>query len=175
GEAVRVEGPQRVRLLPGAADLDRDSGDGADGEGASTAGVAVKLREDEAGEADGAVELLRGVHRLLARHGVGDEQDLRGLKRLPEVRQLLQVFRVQLDVADRVHEYRGRAAALRFLQRRLADVRGAGLPAGGVHGDAELLAQGDQLFHGGHALGVGRHHEGVLPLGAQVEGRTAGG
>src|SRR3970282_333640 len=149
GEAVRVEGPQRVRLLTGADELDGNAGDGADGEGASTAGVAVKLREDEAGEAYGAVELLRGVHRLLARHGVGDEQDLRGLQRLPEVRQLLQPLRDQLDVADRVHQHRGRAAALRFLERRLADVRGAGLPAGGVYGDAELLAQGDHLFHGG--------------------------
>ena len=48
GEAVGVEDLERVGLLAGAHELDREAGDRADREGRAAAGVAVDLRQDQA-------------------------------------------------------------------------------------------------------------------------------
>ena len=50
GEALRVEGLQSIGALTGADELDRQAGDGADRERRATAGVAVELGQDEAGD-----------------------------------------------------------------------------------------------------------------------------
>ena len=75
-DAVGMEGLEGVRLFAGADELDGLAGDVADGERRTAAGVAVHLGEDDAGEAEALVKVLRGVDGILAGHGVGDEEDL---------------------------------------------------------------------------------------------------
>ena len=50
------------------------------GERGPAAGVAVELGEHDPGHADAAVELLRAADGVLPGHGVGDIQDLAGLR-----------------------------------------------------------------------------------------------
>ena len=71
-----MEGLEGVRLFAGADELDGLAGDVANGERRAAAGVAVHLGEDDAGEAEALVEVLRRVDGVLAGHGVGDEEDL---------------------------------------------------------------------------------------------------
>ena len=76
GQAVGVEDLERVGLLAGAQELDRDAGDGRDRERRAAAGVAVDLGEDQAGDRDGRGERLGDADGLLAGHRVDDEQRL---------------------------------------------------------------------------------------------------
>ena len=77
GEAVGVEHLERVGLLAGAEELDRDAGDRADRQGRAAAGVAVDLGQHQAGDARPRPRSLRDGDRLLADHRVDDEQRLR--------------------------------------------------------------------------------------------------
>ena len=75
-DAVGMEGLEGVGLFAHADELDGLAGDVADGERRAAAGVAVHFGEDDAGEAEAGVEVLRGVDGVLAGHGVGDEENL---------------------------------------------------------------------------------------------------
>ena len=81
GEAVGVEDLERVGLLAGAQELDRDAGDRADRERRAAAGVAVDLGEDQAGHGHRGGERLGDRDGLLAGHRVDDEQRLDRLDR----------------------------------------------------------------------------------------------
>ena len=94
GHAARVEFEKLVELLALAGVFDRLAGDGAHRERRAAAGVAVELGEDDAGDADGVVEVLGDGNRLLAGGGVGDEQ---GFLRVDEGVQALEF----LDEASR--------------------------------------------------------------------------
>ncbi len=84
-----MERLQGVELLARADELDRHAGDGADGERRAAAGIAVHLGQDQPAGPDPLVERLRDAHRLLAGHGVGDEQDLGRSHAVSDVDQLL--------------------------------------------------------------------------------------
>ena len=58
-DAVGMEGLEGVGLFADADELDGLAGDVADGERRAAAGVAVHLGEDDAGEAEARVEVLR--------------------------------------------------------------------------------------------------------------------
>ncbi len=92
-DAVGMEGLERVVFFTDADELDRLPGNLADRKRRATAGVAVHLGEDHAGERELLVELVGGVHRVLAGHGIGDEQDFlriqQALERLHLVHQLV--------------------------------------------------------------------------------------
>ena len=76
GEPLGAELLELVERLAHAEELDGLAGDLLDGERRAAAGVAVELREDEAVEREAPVELGRGLHRVLADHRVGDEEDV---------------------------------------------------------------------------------------------------
>ena len=76
GQPLGAELLELVERLAHAEELDGLAGDLLDGERRAAAGVAVELGEDEAVEAEAPVELGRGAHRVLADHGVADQQDV---------------------------------------------------------------------------------------------------
>ena len=76
GQPVGMEQLERVGLLAGAEELDRQAGHGADGQRGAAAGVAVDLGQDEPGQRHGAVERLGDRDRLLAGHRVDHEERL---------------------------------------------------------------------------------------------------
>ena len=55
------------------------AGDFLDRQRRAAAGIAVELGEDEAVDLEAPVELGGGLHRVLADHRVGDEEDVVGL------------------------------------------------------------------------------------------------
>ncbi len=76
-DAVGMEGLEGVGLFAYADELDGLAGDVANGERCAAACIAVHLGEDDAGEAEARMKILRGVDGVLAGHGVGDEQESR--------------------------------------------------------------------------------------------------
>ena len=85
------------------------------------------LREDDAGDADAAVELLGALHRVLAGHGVGHVEDLAGLGQRLQLLQLGHQLVVDVQAARGVHEQEVVADGARLGEGRLA-----GSPAGSV-------------------------------------------
>ena len=81
-DAVGIERLKRVVFLAQPHELHGRPSDFADGERRPAARVAVELGEHNSGEAEPAVEFAGGAHRVLADHGVGDEQDFGGLQLL---------------------------------------------------------------------------------------------
>ena len=71
-----MEDIQCIHLLAHPDELDRLIDDGTDGEGSTTAGVPVKLGEDDAVEVKTLVEGLSRIHSILTRHRVNDEERL---------------------------------------------------------------------------------------------------
>ena len=74
GHAVGVEEVEVGQPLARAGEGDRLADDPLDGEGGAAAGVAVELGEDDGVEREGLVEGLGGRHRVLADHGVDDQE-----------------------------------------------------------------------------------------------------
>ncbi len=76
GDAAGVEDVERVDLLAGAEELDRQAGDRAHGERRAAAAVAVGAGQHQAGQRQALVEGLGGAHRVLAGQAVGHQQGL---------------------------------------------------------------------------------------------------
>ena len=91
--------------------------------------VAVHLGEDDAGEAEALVKILRGVDGVLAGHGVGDEEDLLRVEQLFELLHLGHQLFVDVQAAGGVDDERVAAHdegfAAGFCGQAL-DERGAG-------------------------------------------------
>ena len=102
GEPLRPELLELVERLAHAEELDGLARDLLDGERRAAARVAVELREDEAVEGEPPVELGRGLHRVLADHRVGDEEDVLGDDRLLDVLELLHELLVDGEAAGGV-------------------------------------------------------------------------
>ena len=81
GDAVGMERLERVELLADADQLDRPAGDRAHRQRRAAARIAVDPGQHDAGDAGALVEGLGDVDRVLAGHGVGDEQRLLRLGR----------------------------------------------------------------------------------------------
>ena len=77
--ALRIKTLERIIFFAQAYELHRRAGNLADRKRRATARVAIELREDDARQSQAFVEFSRRAHRVLADHGVGNEQNLRGL------------------------------------------------------------------------------------------------
>ena len=144
GHAVGVELLEVVELLAGGGEHDRPADHLLHRQGGAAAGVAVDLGEDHAVEAEGLVERLGGGDRVLAGHGVDDEERVVRARRprrsaapRPSARRRWQPAG-GVDDQDVAAEADGLREALlghRHRIGRLAEDRHAGLLAE----DAELL------------------------------------
>jgi hypothetical protein len=170
-------GPELLELverLAHAEELDGLAGDLLDGERGAAAGVAVELRQDEAVEGEAPVELGRGAHRVLADHGVGDEEDVLRLDRLLDLLELDHELLVDREAAGGVVDDRGGLLLLRRLERLAAHL-GRGDPGGVEHRHAELLAEDLELLDRGGAVHVGGDEERPLPLAQELVRDLPGG
>ena len=118
GHALGMELLERIGLLADADVLDRLLRHAVDGERRAAARVAVHLGEDDAGDVEPRVEALRDLHRVLAGHAVGDEQDLVRLDRRLEALELGHHRVVDLQAAGGIDEHhaiaRARATSMPF-------------------------------------------------------------
>ena len=74
GDAVGMEGFQRVQLFAGAQEFDRRAGDAAHGKRRAAAGIAIDAGQDDARQMQPVVEVLGDIDRVLAGEAVGDQQ-----------------------------------------------------------------------------------------------------
>ena len=102
GEAFGIEWLESVHLLACAREFDGAFGDFTHRECGAAAGVAVELSEDDAGDLEGVVEVSGNANGLLAGGGVGDEEDLAGLKEGLEVLDFLDEGLVDLLAAGSI-------------------------------------------------------------------------
>ena len=141
---------------------------------APPAGVAVDLREDDAGERQGLGEGFGGGESVLAGHGVEDEQHLVGLDRLMDPGDLRHHLLVDAQPPGGVddHDVGGPFAALEAVA---GDLDRVGLPRLAVEPDARLAGEHLELADGRRALEVGSHQQHLAPLllemGAELGGQ----
>ena len=146
------------QLLPHAGELDRLAGDGGGGERRAAPGVAVELRDDDAGERNGLGEGLRRDQGVLAGHGVEDEQDLMRLGDGVDPRHLVHHLGIDVQPAGGVEDDDIRVPPA-LLQRPLDNGHRIRLAHLGV----------------GRALQVGRHEQRPLALATKQGGELGGG
>ncbi len=131
-DAVGMEWLEGVRLFADADELDGLAGDVANGERRAAACIAVHLGEDDAGEAEALVEVRGRVDRVLAGHGVGDEENLAGVEQLFQPLHLAHQLFVDVQAAGGIDDERvaahvaGLAAGL--LARRSTSAEPAASP-----------------------------------------------
>ena len=104
GQAVGVEQVEVLELLAGRREGDRAADDLLDRERGAAAGVAVELGEDDAVELEGLVERLGGRDRVLAGHGVDDEERVVGRHGLADAADLVHHLGVDGEAAGGVDD-----------------------------------------------------------------------
>ena len=152
--AVGMEVLERVRLLTDADVLDRLLEHAVDRERRTAARIAIHLREDDAGDVEPRVEALGDLDRVLARHAVGDEEDLVGPDGGLEPLQLAHHLVVDLQPARGIHEHDAIARAARLIDAVARDLHHVLMPALGVHRDVELLTERLELVDRGWPVDV---------------------
>ena len=164
GDAFGLEGLDRVHLLAKADKADRLAGDGAHGQGRAAATVTVHPGEDDAGDADLAVEFGGDVHRVLAGQAVDDQKRLARGDGIADRLHLVHQDFVDVQASGSVEHVDVIAAERRLLFGAPGDLhRGFALDDGqGI--DADLGAEDGKLFHRGGTVGVERRHQDALAV-----------
>ena len=176
GDALGVKGLDRVHLFAKADKADRLAGDSAHRQGRTAATVAVHPGQDDARDADLAVEFSGDVDGVLTSEAVNHQQRFAWLGDVADGLNLVHQDFVDVQTSGGIQEDDVIAAkvglglgALGDLHRRLALDDGEAV-------DADLGAQDRQLLHRRGAVGVQRGEKHALavlflqPLG-QLGGR----
>ena len=174
---VGVEDVEVLELLAVGREHDRLPGHLAHRQRRTTAGVAVELGEDDAGEADAVAERLGGVDGVLADHRVDDEQHFLRIHRGADVRGLLHHLRVDAQPAGGVDEHHVVLLAPGELDRVARDLDRVADPVarlGRVGRHAGALADHLQLVHRVRALQVAGDEQRRVALLAQPARELAG-
>ena len=183
-----MENVEVLELLARRREHDGLAGDLADRQGGATAGVAVELGQDDAGEVDAIAERLGGDDGVLADHGVDDEEDLVGVDGVADVGGLLHQDLVDAQATGGIDDDHVVLVDAGMLDAAARDVDG--ITVAGAHlvlvrvdggarvrreaGDARLLRDDLQLLHRAGALEVTGHQDGGVPLPGEVLRQLAG-
>ena len=165
-----MERLDRVRLLPDADELDRLPGHRPDRDRGPAAGIAVQLREDEAGNAQPPRELGGDGDRVLTGHRVQDQQDLLRLQRRLHARHLLHHRLVDVEAAGRVQDHDVVTILRGVLHGRARDSHRVLLVAQGEDGRLDLLPHHLKLLDGARAIDVAGGQQRAPALLAQQVG-----
>ena len=165
-----MEDLERVGLLAGAEELDRDAGHGRDAERGAAAGIAIDLGQDEPGHGHRRDEGLRDADGLLAGHGIDDEERLDRLDGRVHGRDLLHEGLVDAEPPGGVEDHDIADLALGGLDALTGDVGDAGADRGTVDRDVELLAERLELIGGGRTVRVRGHEQRPAALLDDVAG-----
>ncbi len=173
-----VKFTELIEFFPFADVFDRLASDGAHGEGGTATGIAIELGEDDAGEADGVIEVGGHGNGLLAGGGVGDEKGFFRCEKGVQFFELGDEVVVELLATSGVEDDDAVVLGLCPSQRVLGDFDEVGLGGGrGVAGDFRLFCQKCELFDGGGAVEVDRDQHGAATFFFQAIGefRRGGG
>ena len=163
-DAVGMERLEIVERLAAADERDRHADDRDHGQRRAATRVAVHLRQHDAAHADARVELAGALDRVLPGHRVGDEQQVRRIRRGLDRGQLRHQLVVDVETARRVHDHRIEPERRRLGDRafrardRIEHARRI------VNAHARLLSDDGQLLNRRRALHVGGDEHGMLAL-----------
>ena len=143
--AFGIERLQRLEFLAHAHHDDGFAGHLAHRQRGATARVTIGLGEDDAGEVESGTEGARGIHRVLARHGVDDEQALVGFHGAFDLLHLFHEFGVDVQAARGVDDQRVVDSLARGFQRFARDDRRRLLHVRGEDARAHLFRETLQL------------------------------
>jgi len=162
-----MEDVEVVELLAVGGELDGTPGHGADAQRRAAAGVPVQLGEHDAVNVDPLTELLGRGHRVLAGHGVDDEEDVVRLDRAAHARQLVHELVVDVQPARGVDD-RHVAVGARELDPVAGDGDGVDVRAGRIHGNPDAFGERRELVDGGGAIDVGGDEDRALAVLLEV-------
>ena len=148
----------------------------AHGEGGATAGVTIEFGQNDAGNPDGVVEVLRNRNGLLTGGGVGDEEGFFGLNELMELLKLFDEEVVDFLATGGVENDDGglaRFLGFESLFGNFDEVFFTGL--GGKDGNFALCTQHLQLLDGGGTVKVASDEEGLAAVFLEAAGELGGG
>ena len=164
GHALGVEHLQGVHLLAARNELEGLVDHRTDRNGRTAAGVAVELGEDHAVEVQPFVELPGGVHCVLTRHGVDDEQRLRRFHGGLDGRDLLHHRLVHGQTARGVDDHHVVILLPGVLDTVLGDLDRIPVTLLGVDLHADLSAEHFQLVDGCGTVNVACHQQHLAAL-----------
>ena len=156
-------------------EADRQPGRRADAQRGATAGVAVHLRQHQPGDRQLGVERLGDAHRLLAGHGIDDEERLGRGHRPRDADELVHHRLVDVEAAGRVEDQDVHAARLGGLQPRPGDLERRRADGAGVDLDADLVAELHELVDGRRPIDVRRDQQRPLAVLAEADRQLRGG
>ena len=159
-----------IQLFAGALEFDGLAGDGQHRKGCTAAGVAVGLGQDDAIHADGLVEGLGDIHRVLTGHGIHDQQRLVHRDGFLDLDQLLHQDFVDLQAAGGIKDDDVIAVVLRVGQRLFGDDRRL-FAVQRKDRCPRLFAHDLQLVNGGGAVDIARHQHGAAALLDEILGK----
>ncbi len=174
-DAVGIERLERVVFFADADEFYRRAGNFADGEGCAAASVAVELREDDTGDAEPFVKFAGGANGVLADHGVGDEENFRGIQFALQHLQFVHQFGVDVEAAGGVDEDHVVGGKLCFAHGAAHDFErlvGSGAGPERRAGGARDLGE---LFAGSGAIDVGGDDHRAVAMFGEPFAHFAGG
>ena len=172
GHPVGMERLDVLQLFADTGELDRLSGNGADGKRRAASRVAVQLGQHHGVDIQPLVEALSGVHRVLTGHGVHDQHDLVWLDGGLDVFQLVHQSLVHMQTAGGVQKHHVVTVLTGVedgLLRRLHRILGSLFK----HGNPQLFAADLQLLNGGGTVNVAGDQQRILPLPLHQSGQLA--
>ena len=163
-DALGLEGLDRVHLLAQADEADRLAGDRAHRQRRAAATVAVHPGQDDARDADLAVEFGGDVDGVLAGEAVDHQQRLARLGDVADGLHLVHQDFVDMQASGGVEEDDVIAAEIGLGLGALGDLDGGFALDDGQAVHADLGAQDRQLLHRRRAVGVERGEEDLLAV-----------
>ena len=148
----------------------------ANGESRAAARVAIHLGEDDAGDAKAFVELVGRFDGVLARHGVGDEEDLDGVKLLFELLQLSHQIVVDVEAAGGVDQQNVAAGLRAFAARGAGQVERLRFSGRAfIDWQTDVARDHLQLLARGRPVDIHRYHHGAMAVLREPARELAGG
>ena len=149
-------------------------GDGAHRQRRAAARIAVHAGQDDAGDADLLVELGRHRDRVLADHGIRDQQRFGRIGDLADLGHLFHQLFVDGQTAGGIQDDHVEAALAALVQGAFGDGDRRLTRHDGQRGDLGLFAQNGKLMLRGRTLHVQRGHQHLFALGLLQAQRDLG-
>ena len=176
GHAFGVELGEVLELFAFTDVFDGLAGYLAHGEGGATAGVTIKFGKNDAGDADGLVEVLGDRDRLLTSGGVGNEKGLFGLNELVKLLEFLDEKVVDFLATGGVEDDDGGLAGFIGFEGLLGDFDEVFFARlGGEDGDFALGAEHGELLDGGGSVEVAGDEKRFAAIFLETAGELGGG
>ncbi|VTR70866.1 hypothetical protein DESC_870022 [Desulfosarcina cetonica] len=174
GHPVGMECFQVAELFTDADEFDRLAGNRPNRQGRAATGVAVHFGEHHAADVQAFVKGLGDVHRVLTGHGIGHQQDVGGLCRRADARELTHQRLIDMQTAGRIEQQCIAACLLGSHTGLLADRDRIHVRGGIEHRHAQLDTQLFELVDGRRPIDVRRNQIGLLAGLAQHHGQLPG-